>query len=302
MNILTPFCLERLHAAGLVLCLLTAAPLCAAPIKFIAVSATAASGYVRPVDAQGKPRPESYVFTEGKYFEGQTADAHLAQVRFEDIIKTLAPSLAKQNYFPTKDVPAADLLIMVHWGTTTVYEDPDRAFQVEKQNEALNQYRTSAEGNNGQADPGALNQALGDQANALSSTQASIARNSALLGYKPDLEREQRRIFASTDEQTMNAELNEERYFVILMAYDFQRMKREHKSHILWVTRISVRSPGNKFTEAMPALINAGADVYGRQLDGLVRVNGRTRDGRVELGEMKVIGTVPDAKLDAPQK
>jgi len=52
----------------------------------------------------------------------------------------------------------------------------------------------------------------------------------------------------------------------------------------------------------MPALINAGADVYGRQLDGLVRVNGRTRDGRVELGEMKVIGTVPDAKLDAPQK
>ena len=274
----------------------------AAELKFITVSASAVPGYVRPLDAQGKPQAESYIFTQGRYFAGLTADAGLEQVKFDDILKTLAPSLAKQNYFPAKEVPTADLLIMVHWGTTTVYEDPQKAFQVDRVNDALGAYRASADGNNGNADPGALNQALGDQAAAQASAEAVLARNSALLGYKPDLEREQRKLFPSTGELTMTAELNEERYFVILMAYDYRRMRTEHKSHLLWATRISVRSPGSKFIEAMPALVQAGANVFGRKVDGLVRVDGRTREGRVDLGEMKIIGTVEDPQPGAPKK
>ena len=263
-----------------------------AATKFIAVSATTVPGYERPKDADGKPRPESYVFTEGKFFAGENGDTSLAQMKFGDILRILAPNLAKQNDFPTKDVASADLVIVVHWGTTSTHVNPQKQQMLDHLNEAVARNQDTA--GNGKIDQEALNQALGDQANALNSTAASVSRNSALLGYQPELLQEQRNLFAS--DQTIQAELNEERYFVILMAYDLQRMKQEHKSHVLWATRISVRSPGNNFTEAMPALAEAGADVYGRQVDGLVRVKERSGQGRVSLDEMKILGVVEKPK------
>ena len=292
----------RCTAVLLGLVALIAGPLGARPIKSIVVSATAVPNYVRPVDASGKPQPETYIFTQGKFFGGNTKDTRLNQIKFDDILKNLAPSLAKQNYFPTKDVPAANILIMVHWGTTLTYVDPQREMAADKINTALNDYKSAAAENNGDADPGALNALLGDQANAQSSAQGAIARNASLLGYKPTLEKAQTKIYASTSEQTMNEELNEERYFVILMAYDYQQMKKDKKSKLLWATRISVRSPGNNFLEAMPALVEAGANVYGRQVEGLVRVDAGERGGRVDLGELKIMGTVEDPKPDEKKK
>jgi hypothetical protein len=301
MNPMTPMSPPgriRLRQAGVLVGLLSLlANVQAAAIKFIAVSATTVPGYARPVDADGKFKPQSYVFTEGKFFAGQNDDASLAQMKFGDILKTLAPNLARQNYFPTKDVASADIVIVVHWGTTTAYDDPQKQTMIDHLNESM-----TREGGNGQIDQGTLNQVLADQANALNGTTATVARNSALLGFQPEIEKEQKKLFASTSEQTMEAELNEERYFVILMAYDLQRMKKEHKSRVLWATRISVRSPGHNFTEAMPALVEAGAEVYGRQVDGLVRVNERSHEGHVNLGEMKVLGVVEKSKPGEKKK
>jgi len=270
-----------------------------AATKFIAISASTVPGYVRPVDVDGTPRPEQYVFTEGRYFAGDNGDASLAQMKFGDILKALAPYLAKQNYFPTKVVASADIVIVVHWGTTSTYVNPQKQTTIDHMNEAVARKRDDT-GNGGKIDQEAMDQALSDQANALTSTAATVSRNSALLGYQPELLKEQRNIFAN--DQTVQAELNEERYFVILMAYDLQRMKKDHKSHVLWVTRISVRSPGNNFTEAMPALVEAGAEVYGRQVDGLVRVKERTGEGHVTLDEMKVLGVVEKPRPAATKK
>ena len=286
------FACWRAPAALHVLFCAMAVPLCAGSIKNIAISAIAVPKYVRPTDAQGKPLPETYVFSRGKFFGGDTADTRLAQVKFEDLTKMLATNLAKQNYFPTKDLASANLVLMVHWGTTQVEKHPENIFASENLNKALNDYRNSAANNSGDADPGALNDALNEQAYAAASAHGAIARNSALLGYKPTLQREQNKIIVSTDEMTMSAELNEERYFIIVMAYDYQYMQKEHKSRLLWVTRISVRSSGNNFTEAVPAIAEAGASVYGRQVDGLVRVDASDRGGRVDFGEMKVLGPV----------
>lgn len=308
MNIIKPgrfqSCLNRLLCVTLLSGFVVqgVCELKASSLKFIAVSATAVPSYVRPKDADGKPRPETYIFTQGKFFGGTAKDARLNQIKFEDIVKNLAPNLAKQNYFPTRDVPSANIMIMVHWGTTEAPVDPQKDFLAEKTNDALNNYRSAAANNDGDADPGELNMALADQSYAQGGAQANIARNSSLLGYKPTLEKEQRKLFPSTDEMTMSEELNEERYFVILMAYDYQYMKKEHKSRLLWATRISVRSPGNNFLEAMPALVEAGADVYGRQVNGLVRVDAPTRGGRVDLGELKVMGTVEEPKTDGKKK
>jgi hypothetical protein len=270
-------------------------------LESIAISATALTSYVRPLDAQGKPQAASYLLMEGKFVGGNAADASERRVRFADLTHSLALSLAKQNYFPSTDMPSTDILIMVHWGTTQIFDDPQKTFNTDAVNTASAAYSAGLAA--GQTtDPGDLNAALDQQSAANADTAGVIERNAVLLGYKRSLDKERHKAMSSTDEMTMSLDLAEERYFIVLMACDFQRMKKDHRSSVLWGTRLSVRSPGNNFTEAMPALVTAGADVFGRQLDDLVRVKVPLQPrGQVKLHEMQIWGTVenvPPAKTE----
>ncbi len=266
----------------------------------IVVSATARPDYVRSTDSNGSLKPETYVFSEGRFFGGTTQDGRLARTTFTDITQTLARSLAKQRYFPTRDVAGADLTIIVHWGTTTVYEDPLKEFNTADLNTALADYRTS-QAQLGLADAGPVNQALDQLATTRDSTVSAINYNAVLLGYARTLKKERGHAMPTSAEWTLSMELNEERYFVILMAYDQQFMLKEHRPKLLWVTRLSIRSPGNNFTEALPALSQVGGQFFGHQLDGLARAKASWRDGQVILGELKVLGVaenVAPAKSD----
>ncbi len=281
----------RSWAALVGLALLAATNLIAGKNDAVVISSTAAADYVRPLDEKGKAVPETYVFMEGKHLGGGTVDGSEARMTFTEITHTLATNLAKQSYFPTKDLAAAGLLIRVFWGTTLTYEDPQRDQNIAAINSAMSNMRSATEGG-GVADPGELKMALGESEGPAGGVEGAIARNAALLGYKRTLIKESQKIVASLEEQTMRMELAEERYSVVLMAYDYQYMKREKKPKFAWVTRLSIRGPGNNFTEALPALALAGAEVYGRNLDSLERV--KVRDlpgGEVILGELKVIGT-----------
>jgi hypothetical protein len=284
-----PVCYRRLVSVLLGL-LLPAGSLLAGKNDAIAISSTAAPGYVRPLDEKGKPVPETYVFMEGIHLEGGTRDRSEERMTYEEITRTLAVNLARQNYFPTRDVSAAQALIRVYWGTTQIYEDPQRDQNLAALNSAMANAQSQME-SGGQVDTTELKQAINDNALAADGVEGAIERNARLLGYKRSLLKEEKNMMASVAEQTMRMELSEERYFVVLMAYDFQFMKREKKPKLLWVTRLSIRTPGNNFTEALPALAVAGAEVYGRNLDGLERI--KVRDlpgGEVILGDLKVIG------------
>ncbi len=263
----------------------------AAMDQSIAVSATAIADYVRPTDPAGGPRPESYVFAEGRFFDGTTVDSGLVKTTFADITRTLSANLAKQHYFPASNAGSADLVIMVHWGTTTIYEDPNRQFDIENVQAAAAAYNASVDAGT-PADRNAMNMAMDARATAQASVADSIQRNAVLLGYNRVLEKEHRALQPTNAEITMSNELNEERYFVILMAYDNHLRTKDHKSKLLWVTRLSVRSPGNNFVEALPALAQVGANVFGRHVDDLVRV--KTPITSVRLGELEVIGPVED--------
>jgi len=272
------------------LTVLGASELRAAAEASIAASATAGSDYVRPMDAAGAPLPESYVFAEGRFFDGGTVDRGLEKTTFADVTRALAPGLAKRNYFPAANMNSAQLLIMVHWGTTSIYEDPMRDIHQQALNDAVAGYNQSVDAT-GKADPSALNMALGDRETAQDGVQQAINRNAVLLGYARSLERERKEMMPTTAEITMSNELNEERYFVVLFAYDNQARMKEHKSRVLWITRLSVRSPGNNFPEALPALAKVGSDLFGRQVDDLLRVKASVRPGKVTLGETQFLGT-----------
>ncbi len=289
------------HHCRLVVGLLAVLPVAAAAAQeqSIAVSATAIAEYVRPADPSGGPRAETYVFAEGQFFDGSTVDRGLVKATFAGITRTLAVSLARQNYFPTTAVATADLLIMVHWGTTTIYEDPQKEFNKAELQAATASYNASIDAS-GKADPTGLNMALDARETAQAGVHDAINRNALLLGYARVLHRERQAMRPTTAEITMSNELNEERYFVIFMAYDNQRRTQEHLSKLLWVTRLSVRSPGNNFLEALPALAKVGGDVFGRQLDDLVRV--KTRQGTVKLHELDLLGTMENAPAGPPAK
>ncbi|HTL51238.1 MAG TPA: hypothetical protein VL860_01555, partial [Planctomycetota bacterium] len=79
----------------------------------IALSSTARPDYVRPADGSGQPAAQTYVFSPGHFFAGTTRDGSLERMDFIEVARSLAPNLARQNYFPTKDVAAADLTIIV---------------------------------------------------------------------------------------------------------------------------------------------------------------------------------------------
>ena len=269
--------------------------------ELIAISATASPDYVRRPDPAGGARPETYVFVPGHFIDGSSADGSLTRLTFGDITKLLAPNLAKQRYYPTKDLSGADLVIVVHWGTTQVYEDPQREHNIERLNETISDYN-AAFAANGIADPSPINSVLSDQDASHDFTLNAVNRNAVLLGYASTLRHARRFSMATAEERDLSAELNEERYFVVLMAYDRHSMAKGQKSHLLWSTRLSVRSPGRNFLEAMPELSRAGAEVFGHQLDNLVRVNERQlREGHVTLREMQILGTVKP-EPEAPQK
>jgi hypothetical protein len=89
----------------------------------------------------------------------------------------------------------------------------------------------------------------------------------------------------------MRAELEEDRYFVVLTAFDYQKLVKEKKSKFLWEVRFSIREHGNQFDRRLPAMIALASDYFGRDSQGLHHVD--VPEGKVEIGPVKSLGVVP---------
>ena len=118
------------------------------------------------------------------------------------------------------------------------------------------------------------------------------AKNASLLGY--DSWWDATAGFEGTPlehrRDDMVAELEHDRYFVILMAYDFQLMWKEKKHKLLWETRFSIRQRHNNFDDALAGMAKAASEYFGQNTGGLVRRD--TPLGRVDIGTVKALGTV----------
>ena len=85
-------------------------------------------------------------------------------------------------------------------------------------------------------------------------------------------------------------EIENNRYFVVLMAYDFQLLwtKKQHK--LLWETRFSINEGHNQFDVALPVMAADASKYFGGNTKGMVRKE--IRQGQVEIGEVKSLGEV----------
>ena len=124
--------------------------------------------------------------------------------------------------------------------------------------------------------------------------------NAALLGYDaPGLIGTEKGSFVrgtafGVDRDDLYAEIRENRYFVILMAYDFQQVWKHKKHILLWETRFSINERHNRFDKALPVMAEFASRYFGQESNGLLRKP--VSEGRVEIGEPKSLGEVDEPK------
>lgn len=296
-----------------------------------AVFAKTDKGYKRKKGPDGKWVREYYAMSNGGPVEGTVKDNAQERVKFVSIATVLAEQLARQGYFPATDSEKVDLLIVVNWGRTSPFSDgiyrsgTDNVLAAMNALSGLNQSASSqpaAAPTSAETTPQAEVTATGSvqdmQRQAAQSQLASAMltqelfnrsrdqqneRNARLLGYLGDINKVdgiQRLAGGGGRFEELMADIEEPRYYIILSAYDFKRTVRDKKPKLQWVTRMSMRAPGNSFAEQAAAMIAHSASRFGQNTDGLERKV--TPQYKVNLEDLKFLGVAEPPPAADPEK
>jgi hypothetical protein len=307
----------------------SASTLAVSPVAFasdgnavVAIASRVSGDYVRPRLPNGTFVAETYAFGKGGLAGGNESDHTIDELGFEPIARTIAGPLASQNFVSSADPKGTKLLIMVYWGTTGAPENANTSIAMQNMSNAsaamssakggassvrfdnttagctppknyndspfTTNLRTKAEMRADNAMTGAL-----AMVSAEDKTRDQIdALNAAMLGY--DSWWNETAGFKSTPfeyrRQDMIMELEERRYFVVLMAYDFQMMWKQKKAKLLWETRYSIRERGNEFDKQLAAMTSNASRYFGKNSAGLI--HNVLPEGHVDLGPLKEIPMV----------
>jgi hypothetical protein len=275
-----------------------------------AVSAKVSDDYVRTKLPNGKFEPESYTFGEGGVWGGAMPDASADKLRFLNVARTIAGPLAEQGYLPGREANDIKFLIMVYWGTTTPPKPTGDSVAYQNAASAmstLEQAKMATTGGSGIKKFGGSNPGPPDEENAATAAMAALqaqnamnrrtdVQNARMLGYDSwwDATAGLEGTPLDIRRQDMLEELEEARYFVILMAYDFQLLRKEKKHKLVWETRFSIRQRGNDFDQQLAAMAQYASRYFGQDTHGLVRKP--LPETHVDLGEIKFLGEVPEKK------
>ena len=235
---------------------------------------------------------ESYVFNQGRFFGGSNRDAGLEKTPFLDLAKSVAGDLAGQHYFPASALQKANLLIVVDWGVTTVanstYDDMALNSSLGAANidaarqDTLHQMATDERA---KGSPTPTVQML-DQGyemrhlNGLASDAEfkeldqksmgqSIASNAVLVGFDEDLRADDASPFGTAKGPMLRAFMTDERYFVVLKAYDCQEYLKTKQLRLVWSMRLSTRALDGDFRTSVNRMLAAGREDFGRETDGV---------------------------------
>jgi hypothetical protein len=271
--------------------------------QLTAVYSRASKDYVRAQNPDGSFQPETYVFKEGGNFGGPRVDVTMDTLTFADVSKVIGPPLAAQNYLPGNDAASAKLLIMVYWGVTVVPEDVNPSNNRESRQLAERAERLGAMGGQGE-NTGA--QASGrasdiETANRYSSDAAVDAHMEAMqdaaidaksaniLGYTDEILRTRA---GDPNMTTLHDEIEHDRYYVVLLAYDNQGARRFGRRDLLWETRFSIPETGNDFEKAFPMMASVAGKYFGQDSHGLIHHN--LADTHIDVGVPTSLGAVPE--------
>ncbi len=189
----------------------------------------------------------------------------------ETVLKTFAEALAQRGYRVVgPHTPDPTVLLVFCWGTWNPVMAP------------LNEEEATAE-----SPDVALN------AHDLS---LLIAGNTARkLARIPDW-------MMNVERDELLSDLKEDHFFALVAALKWTN-ERPHPRVLLWTAKMSVDARSLAFDETLPALIKAGAPLFGHETLKRQRVTvPLLPEGRVNLGEMQVQGVVSPDELPATAK
>ncbi len=284
--------------------------------RITAVAAKAAPDYIRVRLKDGTYAPETYAFGEGGHIGGPMVDVSIDPLKFMDVARTISVPLAERHYLPTHDPKETKLLIMVYWGLTQVPPPLNSSSWVSNlsavENKAAN-YRASGGGGGGggkgyhhqDSSAGVPDWVLNEM-----SAQETIMNienqerahqdflNACMLGYDAedvvgtDYGNNLRGSPMAMHRDALVGEIEDNRYFVVLMAYDFQMLWKNKKHKLLWETRFSLRQTHNQFDRDLEGMARAASAYFGENSAGLI--HRPVPVGRVDIGPMKVVGAPED--------
>jgi hypothetical protein len=260
----------------------------------VAIKADASQEYLKERALNKNKEIQTYQFMEGHHFKGRSRDKSVEQFSFNEIIQELPQHLAKQNFYPNPVLGEGDLLIVVHYGVTDFEDDPLEVMGIENMADISTIESGSVEIGSVESFDlmDSLNAALGFSDAFNSGGKMSRSQKAIMLGIdgldKP-------RTGSSTAGYDYEQMLIEARYFVVLMAYDYQRFRKESEAKLLWSTRYSVRVAGHSFNTAFKEMNAVASDYFGLNYDKLTRK--RLDDkSNVEIGDIEVIeNETPDS-------
>lgn len=269
------------------------------------------NGYARSKMPDGSLKREYYALAKGQYAPGLAEDTSIDGVRFPFIAGVVARHLAAQNYYLARDSSSADLLILITWGKTIPADGMSYQNSLNVLSSAMSQVKSAkplpsgavAPGGRGSTSPTGAPGGGADLDGALMQMQMANdlrtradEQNARLLGYAHEIYAREDDLAnfagAGTFYHDMISDIEEERYYVIIDAFDFRAAKRDGTRKTLWSTRVSIRAHGNPFNERFAQMIANSEDYFGRGTGGLLR--DYHPEGKVDIGDLRDMGVVPD--------
>ena len=230
----------------------------------------------------GELRYETYHILKGEHYGGNIRDPSLRQVDFQEVAGVLAQEMRARNYYPATVTEQGDFLIVVHWGVTMA---PDPIMGDSDDSDSLDEPDVFDE-----LDYLENSDELDDNDYAFADQRMNM--NAELTGFNRFLENGKVSIQTEWEFKDM---LREERYFMILMAYDWQKLRTEKERVLMWSTRFSLRANSTNFRDAHFALSRGAAQFFGTNLEG---TPGRARvnlgPGEIEFGDLEVVDTAEE--------
>jgi hypothetical protein len=261
----------------------------------VAVSSVVFNGYTHERQADGKLKPEFYIFGEGGRYHRAVNDPGLDNLDFLHVARTVAGSLAKMNYLPAANEAQARLLIMVFWGSVQGSNGEDSSGSTERAASAMADFNSATPiASTGPVQPqsaeaAALDSALSELSLANEDRDRIDDRNARILGFSDALSRARFARGMSMSQDVMQ-ELGGNRYFVVLEAYDRVTAVKYRKLKPLWTTRLSVSESGD-FSEALSHMVWSSSPYFGEPSGGLRRQV--FKEGSVKLDPLQIIETDP---------
>ena len=234
--------------------------------------------------SEGGKKIQTYHVLEGKYFGGNTDDKSMEGVTFMDIANNLAANLQRQGFYSAQSNDEGDLLIMINYGATDYDADYQELMGIDslddlgfgagaEENEELDEFEAQdafiSDFNNMQA--------MNEAGNMDKIFKAKILGLEELFDDSASVQ----------DVYEFEDMVNEERYFIYLVAFDLPAYRKGEKK-VMWTTRYSMRAIGQPFDEAIAQLNTVASHYFGLNMKGMQ--NRRASDDfEVKIGELEVI-------------